>query len=306
MHATTMLPVTLAVLALGASAVAQEPAAARQVASARDLGASPAELPAESKDTTTPGAAATPPPYWSEGDARPFVSANIEASLLAARASIATGYGRPHYRWLGLEVRSRVSNKGGTEYAGLHVVTPAISVRAGGRYAFGLSQEFLLPDDSYTRQELDDETEGQQHYFGVDAELAATAQLLGAKLTATLTGMMITGVPSDRYVFEDELMVVVEPPWVWRGRLAALVPVDAQQRLEVGAAGEVLGVPERQMYVGRAGPVLGVAITRHLDARATVLLVVASRDRIGLDGADFAQLGLRYRWASGEPRPAFP
>jgi hypothetical protein len=60
------------------------------------------------------------------------------------------------------------------------------------------------------------------------------------------------------------------------------------------------------MYVGRAGPVLGVAITRHLDARATVLLVVASRDRIGLDGADFAQLGLRYRWASGEPRPAFP
>ena len=76
--------------------------------------------------------------------------------------------------------------------------------------------------------------------------------------------------------------------------------------LNMASIASLIGIPERFAYIGRAGPVLSVNITRHLEAQATALFVVASPDSIGLDGAEFSQLGLRYRWATGEERPAFP
>ena len=36
------------------------------------------------------------------------------------------------------------------------------------------------------------------------------------------------------------------------------------------------------------------------------MLVVRSPDRLGLLGAEFGELALGYRWASGDPAPGFP
>jgi hypothetical protein len=52
--------------------------------------------------------------------------------------------------------------------------------------------------------------------------------------------------------------------------------------------------------------VLTLSLTHHLDAIGAVMIVAASPDQLGLLGADLGQLGLRYRWSTGDRWPEFP
>ena len=265
----------------------------------------PPAAPSPRADTVTPEDTAETP-YWQAGKTRPFVSSTMDVGLWYFRPNLAGGWGRPHWAWGGLEVETRFAPTGAAEYAGAKLATPYLGLRAGGRYVFTTSRTFLPHDTTYTSDELDTTTEPQARYAAIEAQLDGSVPIGPVKVFTVLTGVMIQGVPERYHVFDETLKVVVDPPWVWRARLGAVVPILPRDRVTLGGAGEVIGIPERFAYIGRAGPVLSVNITRHLEAQATALFVVASPDSIGLDGAEFSQLGLRYRWATGEERPAFP
>mgnify|MGYP006969382421 CR=1 FL=1 len=122
-----------------------------------------------------------------------------------------------------------------------------------------------------------------------------------------LTAYYIDGVPDGLRVYEQQLRVVVEPPWVWRARIGYLLHFGWLGSLRVGPAAEVIHVPNRETGVTvRAGPLVSVALTHHLEAAAAVMIVAATQDELGLAGADLGQLGLRYRWATGDRWAQFP
>jgi len=68
----------------------------------------------------------------------------------------------------------------------------------------------------------------------------------------------------------------------------------------VGVVGEVLYLPGRDDVVLRAGVIASFAIDDHLEALGLLVVPVLSPDSIGIAGGDFAELGIRYRWATGQ------
>jgi hypothetical protein len=56
----------------------------------------------------------------------------------------------------------------------------------------------------------------------------------------------------------------------------------------------------------RLGPAIVVSLTHHLEAVGVAALSVFNPDEIGLAGADLGQIGMRYRWATGDLWPEFP
>jgi hypothetical protein len=68
----------------------------------------------------------------------------------------------------------------------------------------------------------------------------------------------------------------------------------------------MVGVPARDEVMLRAGPVLTVALTHHLQAVFAAAFAIESKDALGLEGADFGQISLTYRWATGDKWPEFP
>ncbi len=287
-------------LALVAGACLAAPAHAQDTAEA-------AGGPAISSVPDIPGVEqAQSRPYWSNGQHRAFASATVDVGFWYLRPTLALGYGKPHWRWLGMEAQTRLSADGGAEYVGARFALPRSDFRAGARYVFATTQAFLRPDDSYNGDELDLELGEQSRYLSLEAELSGAVHLSILRLFGTLGGMYITGVPDPYYLFEQNLHLVVDPPWVWRARGGTLIPVGKWKSVSIGAAAELLGVPARELFVVRAGPALAISLTHHLEAQGTLMLVAYSRDDLGLDGAEFGQLGVRYRWATGDPFPEFP
>ena len=114
------------------------------------------------------------------------------------------------------------------------------------------------------------------------------------------------GVPDGYDVYLQLMNVVVEPPWITRTRAGYVHGFGDDGGLVVGAAVELITVPERDAWIVRAGPQVGVALTHHLDAALSVMAVASSPDALRLEGAEIAQLGFRYRWATGDRFPEFP
>ena len=104
----------------------------------------------------------------------------------------------------------------------------------------------------------------------------------------------------------EHLKVVVEPPWLWRARLGYLLHIGWIESMKLGAAAEVIHSPNRETFTVRVGPLVSVGLTHHLEVNGGVMIAVYTPDELGLTGADIGQLGLVYRWATGDRWADFP
>jgi opacity protein-like surface antigen len=269
----------------------------------------PADLP------PPPGAASTLTagvgqhrPYWTgSGPTRAFLSATLDAGALYFSPTMAAGYGRPHYKWFGVEAGGSVTLSGTRYRAGLHGAWPGIEVRTGLRYEAPVQQHLLPPQEEYLREELETEKTSLSRYFVGEVEITGSWPMPGGSMFVVASGYAVGGVPDELYVFEESLKTVVAPPWLWRGRVGYLWHTGWLGSLKLGAAFEGIHVPLRDnTVVLRAGPILSVALTHHLEAVGAVMLIAASPDSLGIVGADLGQIGLRYRWATGDRWAEFP
>ncbi|HVJ18570.1 MAG TPA: hypothetical protein VM686_24285 [Polyangiaceae bacterium] len=239
--------------------------------------------------------------YWAGARARTFVSATLELGLSYVRIQLASGYGRPHHDWYGLEGYTGVSSGSLAQYLGLRRVLPWASLRGGVRYQAAFERSLLPIQDHYTRRDLDTPLGDPWQYFVLEGEASATARLPFGQLTALLSGHYFTLVPErDAYIFEESLKVVAAQPWIWRARGSYAQAFGRDDGARVGIAAEAILVPERGSLVLRAGPTASVAVTDNLEVVATFMPVLSSPDSLGLLGADFGQLGIRLRYATGE------
>lgn len=250
--------------------------------------------------------AAAERPYWSGGLNRWFLSSQLEGGFFYVRNQMAVGYGKPHWRWLGVETQGRVSAGNASEYLGLRFALPEADFRFGARYVFAADQAWLRPQESFDRDDLRIPEVPQSHYLQLEGEITGSTSFLGGTLFGLAGLYRMTGIPDGYFVFDEQLHVVVDPPWNWRLRGGHLLKFGAQGGLRIGMAAEIIGLPGREEMVVRAGPQLAVILTHHLDAAASIMAVAWSPDSLALLGADIGQFGLRYRWATGDPFPEFP
>lgn len=244
--------------------------------------------------------------FWVSGHSRPFIAATLEGTILAFRPQLAVGYGRPHWRWAGIEGFASLAPAGGAEYLGLRAVVPNFDFRAGARYVFPFDRNFLVPQPSYARDEIEYELGPRSRYVTYEAEALGSLPLPTGSLFAVLGGFHLKGVADGFNVYEETARLVMKPPWLWRARAGYFHNLGGDDTLKLGFAGEVLGNPGRDVLVTRAGPVVAVSLTHHLEAVGAAMFVVTSPDNLGFFGTDVGQLGLRYRWATGDRWPEFP
>ena len=101
--------------------------------------------------------------------------------------------------------------------------------------------------------------------------------------------------PTSRNVFGSQ---VIAESSVWRVRTGYALRFGQEGNAVVGVVGEVLGLPGRDAHVIRAGLLGRFAVSRSVEAIGLFVPPIHSPDSIGIAGGDFAELGVRWRWAS--------
>jgi hypothetical protein len=205
----------------------------------------------------------------------------------------------PYWRWAGVEAYPLISLNGVGHYAGIGAAIPGLHFRAGGRYTYPFQRTFLLPRESFTQIDTERREGPRADYLSLEAELSGTLPAPGGSLFAVLTGYRVALAPDGYYLHEESLRQVMKPPYIWRARLGYLFAFGRDAAIRLGPTGDLIGLPGRDEFVVRAGVVASVAIDAHLEAQASLVPVIVSPDTLGLAAADFGQLGVRFRWATG-------
>jgi hypothetical protein len=236
---------------------------------------------------------------WSKQPARWFLATEFDVGFLYVRPRFSFGYGKPHDVWVGIDANPIFSSEGVAGYAGLRFDLPYFNLRVGGRYWYTFQRSFLIPEESYSVEDIELQLGPPSRFLTWEAELTSNVPLGVGAVLVELAGSYVTRVPDPYYVYEETLRVVVEPPWVWRTRVGYMLPLDRDRTIVVGPVAEVVGVPERGTVVYRAGALARVFLSPSLEARGTFVPAIITPDPLGARGGDAFLLGIRWRWATG-------
>lgn len=236
---------------------------------------------------------------WLEGPPRTFAALTLDAGYLYLRPRVAVGHGKPFNRWVGVEANPIAANVGLGAYGGARFSLPWVDLRVGARYFSSFRRRYLEPQETIDRLEIDRTDARKAQYVTLESELTAAIPAGPGDVLALGSISYVVGVPRNEWVFEETLRVVVDPPFVWRGRLGYLLRFGSHDQHSMGPVVEILHVPARDdSRTVRAGPVLRLQLSRHFDIRGSFVVSVSSPDRLGLVGGDFTELGVRYRTAT--------
>ncbi len=239
------------------------------------------------------------PSHWTTEEARPFVSLRIDAGYLYFKPRLSFGYGKPFALWAGIDVAPLATPDYAGGYSGLRLQLPWFDIRAGARAVHAFLHQFLKQQDSYTLVDLAEITGHATNYLDFEAELAGAIPLGPGSILLLATASAIQSVPTGYDVYDENLRVIVRPPPVYRARAGYALRFLPEKNAQVALVGEVLEIPDRKTQVVRAGLVATFDIDDDFQAIATLVAPIVSPDSIGLAGADYTELGIRYRWATG-------
>lgn len=236
---------------------------------------------------------------WSEGETRFFLSTTLDVGWTYLRPRASLGYGKPFGTWFGIDANPIISGNGLGAYGGLRLALPRFDLRVGPRYVGAFNRNYLKPQRSYNRLDLDSTIGDPSRVLTFEAEAEASVPAGPGDIIGLGSVSYVTGVPKGELVFEETLRVIVDPPLVWRGRLGYVVRFGSFRQHSAGLVAEVLDVPNRDDSVTvRAGPVIRIVLSRRVEVRGSFVPTIISPDNIGLVGGDFTELGFRYRWAT--------
>jgi hypothetical protein len=236
---------------------------------------------------------------WNEGAPRPFAAVLVDAGYLYLRPRGQFGYGMPFKTWVGIEANPILVSAGLGGYGGLRFAWDYVDLRVGARWFGAFQHAFLVPQGSFDRLDLDRTDQPKARFTTLEAELNVAVPAGPGDVLATASASSVHGVPEGLYVFEETLRVIVDPPFVWRGRAGYVFRFGENDHFALGPVVDVLDVPRRDDSVTvRAGPVMRIQLSRHFDVRGSFVTTIASPDSLGLVGGDFTELGVRYRTAT--------
>ncbi|MEO6601276.1 MAG: hypothetical protein ABIQ16_15470, partial [Polyangiaceae bacterium] len=235
---------------------------------------------------------------WATLPPRSFTATTFDVGFVYVRPRLSLGYGRPFTQWIGVDANPIVSQTGLGAYAGLRIEVPHLDFRFGPRYFSSFEHTYLERQVRYSRLDLEKASGQRARTLTLEAELDLNFDLGPGRLLLRGSGSYVSGVPEDSDAFEETLHIIVEPPLVWRARLAYMFKFGGRNQHSIGPAIDLLDVPKRDdSRTIRIGPILRLALSRRVDVRGSFIFSIVSPDRIGLEGGDFTELGVRYRWA---------
>ncbi len=246
--------------------------------------------------------AATPerqPDYWSEGQTRPFVSAQLGAGAVYVKPQIAAGYGKPFWSWVGAEAYALSTNSFAAGYAGVRAALPFANITFGARESYSYLRSFLPVRDHYGVDDLA-RVGPRARYFTLEAEGFFAFPVPGGYAALNPLLYVVTDAPPGRYLYEESIRAIIHPPYVWAARLAYLLAFGRDERVKLGPLFEVVGLPGRAATVLRAGPIGSVSFTDHFELVGTFSMVLSSPDSLGIWHGPFGLIGVRYLLASGD------
>ena len=236
---------------------------------------------------------------WSVAPARWFVSSTVDVGFVYLRPRMALGYGKPFTSWVGIEGNPIVTSGELAVYGGFRLELPFFDLRVGPRFFRAFDHTYLDAQPSYTRLELETSNGPQATATTYEAEMDLSIPVGPGAIVGRGSVSYVTGVPDGQEVFEETLHVIVRPPWVLRGRLGYAFRFGTYRQHSIGLIAEVLDVPMRGDAITlRAGPLIRFVLSRRVELRGSFVVPVVSPDSIGIVGGDFAELGVRYRWAT--------
>jgi hypothetical protein len=236
---------------------------------------------------------------WNEGTPRAFLATTLDVGWTYLRPRASLGYGKPFGAWFGIDVNPIISGVGLGAYGGLRLSLPRFDLRVGPRYFASFNRNYLNPQLSYNRQDLDSTAGDPSRVITYEAEMEASVPAGPGDIIGLASVSYVTGVPDGQLVFEETLRTIVKPPLVWRARIGYVVRFGSFRQHSLGIVGEGLDVPERDdSKTIRVGPIVRIVLSRRVEVRGSFVPTIFSPDHIGLIGGDFTELGFRYRWAT--------
>jgi hypothetical protein len=239
------------------------------------------------------------PEHWTTDPTRFFVALRTDLGYLYLKPRISFGYGKPFSVWAGIEAVPYATPDSVGGYSGLRLQIDWLEVRAGARYVHAFWRQFLTPQPAYNLVDLAEITGHTSNYADLEAEVAAAIPAGPGNVLLLGTAESIQLVPAGYFVYDETLRVVVNPPPLYRARVGYSILFMPEHNARLGVVGEVLEIPDRKAQVYRAGIVATFDVDDHLQAVATILAPVLSPDSLSFLGADYTELGIRYRWATG-------
>lgn len=236
--------------------------------------------------------------YWSDGRPRLFASSRLEGGLVFAKPQVAVGYGQPFWTWVGIEAYALTTNAVGAGYVGIRGALPFANVSFGVRDSYSYIRSFLPIKTHYTADDVSSPTGDHARYLTVEAEAFGVFPAPGGYALLAPALYAVTDAPPNRYLYEESLRGVMEPPFIWALRFGYVLAFGHDEFAKAGALVEIVGLPGRGEAIVRAGPAATVALTNQLDLTGVFSMVLSSPDSLGLWHGPFGEIGFRYCFAS--------
>lgn len=235
---------------------------------------------------------------WSEGQSRFFFAGQIDVGYVYLRAPLWLGVGKPHDVWGGLEVQPMVTNGAAGFFAGLNGTFRYLTLKLGARGMLSFERAYLPAAEVHHRLEL---TTSRKNALTLtlEGQLNLDVPVGPGSLLGNFSVGHVFGPPAGMHVYEEGFKVIVAGPWVWRARAGYTIPIVPGSKHTFGLVADLTGVPARNFVMVRAGVVGRVVLSNRLEFRASLVPVIFNKDDLGLLPSDFAELGLRYRFATG-------
>lgn len=241
--------------------------------------------------------------YWGDQPARPFVSGEVAVGAMNV-VEVAAGYGKPHFLWAGVKADGIVTTDFASTSAGLRLNGLLLNAYAGVRRTVAFSHRFPVVKEAYTKEDIKDDGQPRLRYTSFDGVLSGVVPAGPIVGFWGARGVWMLDAPSGQAVFSEFFRYTAHEPraflvhtaWWWRFMNDALL---------VGPAADLAATPGRDPVVRVGGSVL-VALGPHLSCDVIGTFPVSSPDPAL--GALFQAWGtavLRWRWATGDPHPAF-
>jgi hypothetical protein len=244
--------------------------------------------------------------YFSVGTPRWFVSARPELGIVYTKPYVSAGYGLPHWIWAGVDLNGIVTNEMVQAYAGVRAATPVLDVAFGARDTWSYTKRFPTPRSSFTKGALYDSSRPRSRYWAWELEVVGAVPLPHAAVAANFILVRTLDVPRGSYVYEESYRAIVAKPMFATLRILAVARLLREDSLKMGPLFEHVFETGRPGGVVRLGPAFSLQLTDHLEAFAALTFPLKSPDRLGLALGCYGLAGVRYRWATGESRPAWP
>jgi hypothetical protein len=244
------------------------------------------------------------PHHWPQDEARAFFALRFDTGYLYLKPRMSFGWGRPFTSWGGLDVVPFVTPDSTGGYAGLRLQIQWLEIRAGARAVHSFARQYLPQQPTYNLIDLSEDHGRPSNYLGLEAEATAAIPAGPGAILALFTASSLQFVPPMSNVFDETLRVVVNPPAVYRGRLGYSLALGKEKVGRIGLVGEMIEIPDRSAQVWRVGLIASFDIDDHLQLFANVIVPVVTPDSLGLLGADYTEIGLRWRWSTGHKHVA--